>query len=128
MFRSKRTPAPGMFLAMDAAKQAARASGLPITDLSIGASDLSPPPEALAALREAVDDPATYPYCLKSGTMPLLTAACDWYQRRYGVQLDPATNALCLIGSQVPTTTPTVPLHHCWPCAEWRRLMSAIDA
>lgn len=45
----------------------------------------------LAAPQVAVDDPATYKYCLKSQTMPLLGAACDWYRRSYGVDLDPAT-------------------------------------
>lgn len=36
-----------------------------------------------------MDDPATYKYCLKSGQLPLLGAACDWYKRSYGMELDP---------------------------------------
>ncbi len=101
MFRSRRTPSGGgVFLEMDAAKAEARARGLEVIDLSIGASDLPPPPEALEALRQALDDPATYGYCLKSGTLPFLEAATDWYFRRYGVALDPRREALSLIGSQ----------------------------
>ncbi|WP_027882914.1 aminotransferase class I/II-fold pyridoxal phosphate-dependent enzyme [Meiothermus rufus] len=101
MFRSRRTPTGGgVFLEMDAAKAEARAQGLEVIDLSIGASDLPPPPEALEALRQALDDPATYGYCLKSGTLPFLEAATDWYFRRYGVALDPRREALSLIGSQ----------------------------
>ncbi len=101
MFRSRRTPSGGgVFLEMDAAKAEARAQGLEVIDLSIGASDLPPPPEALEALRQALDDPATYGYCLKSGTLPFLEAATDWYFRRYGVALDPRREALSLIGSQ----------------------------
>ena len=44
----------------------------------------------------------TYKYPLKSATMPLLEAACDWHQRTYGTaeRLDPAAQALCLVGSQ----------------------------
>lgn len=101
MFRSRRTPTGGgVFLEMDAAKTEARARGLEVTDLSIGASDLPPPPEALQALQKAVDDPSTYGYCLKSGTLPFLEAATNWYFRRYGVELDPRREALSLIGSQ----------------------------
>ncbi|RDI95350.1 aminotransferase class I/II-fold pyridoxal phosphate-dependent enzyme [Meiothermus sp. QL-1] len=101
MFRSRRTPpGGGVFLEMDAAKAEARARGLEVVDLSIGASDLPPPPEALQALREALDDPTTYGYCLRSGTQPLLEAATAWYAERYGVRLDPRREALVLIGSQ----------------------------
>jgi hypothetical protein len=49
--RSCRTPAPGAFLVMDRAKQAAVEAGKSIQDLSVGSSDLQPPPEALAAMR-----------------------------------------------------------------------------
>ncbi|GIW33807.1 MAG: aminotransferase [Meiothermus sp.] len=101
MFRSRRTPlGGGVFLEMDAAKAEARARGLEVIDLSIGASDLPPPPEALQALKQAIDDPATYGYCLKSGTLPFLESAAEWYFRRYGVRLEPQQEALCLIGSQ----------------------------
>ncbi|EFJ53276.1 aspartate aminotransferase [Volvox carteri f. nagariensis] len=63
---------------MDEAKTRARAAGVTVVDLSIGASDLPPPPEALEALK----------------------AATEWYGTRYGMQLDPATEALSLIGAQ----------------------------
>ncbi|GLC55357.1 hypothetical protein PLESTB_000976200 [Pleodorina starrii] len=85
---------------MDEAKTQARANGVTVVDLSIGASDLPPPPEALEALKASVDDPTTHSYCLKSGTMPLLEAAVEWYGNRYGMQLDPRTEALSLIGAQ----------------------------
>ncbi len=101
MFRSSRTPTGGgVFLEMDSAKTSAGSRGLSIIDLSIGASDLAPPPEALQALKIAVDDPNTYGYCLKSGTLPFLQACTDWYARRYGLELDPSRQALSLIGSQ----------------------------
>eukprot|EP00775_Hariotina_reticulata_P005383 gene5383-5618_t len=81
--RSLRTPEAGAFLVMDQAKAAARASGKTIVDLSA-----------------SLADPAAHKYCLKSGTMPLLHAAVDWYEQTYGVSLDPHTQALSLIGSQ----------------------------
>lgn len=101
MFRSKRVPADaGAFVGMSAAKAQARALGREVIDLSIGASDLPPPPEALEALRHSIDDPSTYGYCLKHATLPFLQACTDWYFRRYGLRLDPQTEALQLIGSQ----------------------------
>lgn len=89
-----------VFATMDAAKVRARAKGLDLIDLSIGSSDLAPPEAALNALREATRDPATYGYCLKSGTFELREAACSWYQERYGLELEPDTQALALIGAQ----------------------------
>ncbi|PNH04836.1 LL-diaminopimelate aminotransferase [Tetrabaena socialis] len=99
-FRSSRVPASGPFLQMDIAKTAARKNGVVVVDLSIGASDLAPPAEALETLKASVDDPATHSYCLKSGTQPLLEAAVGWYGERYGLQLDPGAEALSLIGAQ----------------------------
>ncbi|MFC5601315.1 aminotransferase class I/II-fold pyridoxal phosphate-dependent enzyme [Deinococcus cellulosilyticus] len=89
-----------VFLQMDTAKKAARAKGLDLIDLSIGASDLPPPRVALQALADAVWDPGTYGYCLRSGFTPFLEAAADWHHRRQGLNLDPHTELLPLIGSQ----------------------------
>lgn len=89
-----------VFAAMDAAKSGARARGLEVIDLSIGASDLPPPAEALAALRDASLDPATYGYCLHSGTAPLREAVAAWCAERFGAVVDADTQVLPLIGSQ----------------------------
>ena len=58
--------------------------------LPAGVTPPPPSPSAPPALQAAVDDPATYKYCLKSQTLPLLEAACEWYEQGYGLQLDPA--------------------------------------
>jgi aspartate/methionine/tyrosine aminotransferase len=105
-FTSARTRAmpESVFAHMDAAKAAARAAGRDVIDLSIGSSDLAPPPEALAALRDATADPATYGYCLATGSRPLREAAVRWHRERFGDPpdgaLDPDAHALQLIGSQ----------------------------
>ncbi|MBZ9714101.1 aminotransferase class I/II-fold pyridoxal phosphate-dependent enzyme [Deinococcus multiflagellatus] len=92
---------PGsVFALMDAAKERARAAGRVVTDLSIGSSDLSPPEAVLSALREATRDPATYRYPLFSDTAPLREAAARYLGRRFGVQVDPQTEVLPLIGAQ----------------------------
>ena len=101
-FTSRRVRAmPGsVFAAMDAAKADARARGLDVIDLSIGASDLRPPAAALDALRAAVDDPSTYGSCLHSGTRPLREAIAAWYRERFGAEIDPERQVLPLIGAQ----------------------------
>lgn len=99
---SRRTRAipQSVFLLMDRAKQEARGSGLGIIDLSLGSSDLAPPPAALHTLAEALLDRATYQYTLRSATRPFLEAASGWYEHRYGVTFDPDTEMLSLVGSQ----------------------------
>jgi len=102
--RRVRAMPESVFARMDAAKAAARTAGLEVVDLSIGASDLPPPPQALAALAAALGDPTTYGYCLTSGTRPLREAAVRWFVERYGEPadgaLDPDVHALPLIGAQ----------------------------
>ncbi len=95
-----RVPEPSVFLLLDEAKKRARERGLRVLDLSIGSTDLPPPKAPLEALREALEDPTTYGYCLKACTLPFLEAATSWYRARYGVDLDPRREALALIGSQ----------------------------
>ena len=89
-----------VFLLMDRAKSAARAAGKRVIDLSIGASDLPVPGELIAELESAARDPATWGYCLKSCTSRFLEEAASWYERRFGLALDPESQALSLIGSQ----------------------------
>lgn len=89
-----------MFATMDGAKSEAASRGLDIIDLSIGSSDLSPPPEVLVAVREAITDPSTYGYCLHACTRELREAAANWYAGRYRYPVDPGTNVLALIGAQ----------------------------
>ena len=101
-FASKRARAmpESVFYKMDRAKARARAKGLEIIDLSIGSSDVAPPAAALAALRQATDDPETYGYCLHTGTGELRRAVASWIDGHFGLSVDPETQVLPLIGSQ----------------------------
>lgn len=89
-----------VFYRMDRAKARARAKGLEIIDLSIGSSDVAPPAAALSALRQATEDPATYGYCLHTGTGELRRAVSSWMEGHFGLRVDPETQVLPLIGSQ----------------------------
>ena len=70
-----------------------------IVDLSIGAPNIPPAPHILKALSEECLVPENYLYAIND-TEELLEAAAAWYQRRYGVSLDPGTEICSLLGSQ----------------------------
>ncbi|MEM9156382.1 MAG: LL-diaminopimelate aminotransferase [Cyanobacteria bacterium P01_F01_bin.33] len=92
-----------VFADMDRAKAEARAAGIEVIDLSLGSSDLPPPPEAIAVLHEAADDPSTYGYCLFDSTRDFRQACAQWYETKFGISVDPETEVLTLIGSQEGT-------------------------
>jgi aspartate/methionine/tyrosine aminotransferase len=75
----------------------------PLVDLSLGSTDLAPPAVVLEAMASALQQPASAAYCLHGATRPLREAAAAWVQRRFGVDVDPETEVLLLIGSQEGT-------------------------
>lgn len=79
--------------------QAKEAEGIKVIRLSSGDPDLPTPPGVVETLREAVLDPLYHRYPFSFRT-PLNEAIATWYQRRFGVSLDPATEVLPLAGSQ----------------------------
>jgi aspartate/methionine/tyrosine aminotransferase len=74
-----------------------------LIDLSLGSTDLAPPPVALAAMAEALQSPASASYCLHAATRPFREAAAAWVWRRFSVTVDPDQEVLLLIGSQEGT-------------------------
>ena len=79
------------------------AQGLPLVDLSLGSTDLEPPPQALAAMAAALKAPGSATYCLHAGTRPLREAVASWCQSRFAVDVDPEREVLLLVGSQEGT-------------------------
>jgi len=103
MFRlSKKLQAlpPYLFVEIDKAKRKARAEGRDIIDLGIGDPDLPTPRHIIEALYQAAQDPATHRYALDQGMPALRRTIEGWYQRRFGVNLNPDTEILPLIGSK----------------------------
>ncbi|MFS8779523.1 LL-diaminopimelate aminotransferase [Synechococcus sp. W55.1] len=92
-----------VFDQMDRAKREARRSGLDVIDLSLGSSDLSPPSDSLAAIQSALSDPSTYGYTLFHDTADFRSACAKWYRGKFGLEIDPETEVLPLIGSQQGT-------------------------
>ncbi|MDG2992047.1 LL-diaminopimelate aminotransferase [Candidatus Synechococcus calcipolaris G9] len=92
-----------VFAGMDRVKAVARQSGQDIIDLSLGSADIAVADEILAEIQLALWDPQSHGYQLFQSTRPFREAAAQWYQRRFGLEMDPETEVLALIGSQEGT-------------------------
>jgi len=97
--RIKRLP-PYVFNVVGDLKLAARRAGEDIVDLSMGNPDGPTPPHVVQALVEAAQKPVNHRYSVSKGIYKLRVAICDWYRRRYAVELDPDTEAIVTIGSK----------------------------
>lgn len=77
-----------------------RAQGIDIVSFAIGDPDLPTPPHIIDALTQAAQDPVNHRYPETDGLPELREAIARWYQRRFGVHLDPHKEVLPLIGSK----------------------------
>jgi LL-diaminopimelate aminotransferase len=92
---------PYLFGEIARAKAKARAEGRDLIDFGIGDPDQPTPEPILQALAQAARDPETHRYDESdAGWPPFLESVARWYQRRFGVELDPRSEALLLIGSK----------------------------
>jgi LL-diaminopimelate aminotransferase len=91
---------PYLFAAIDKAKQEAMARGVDVIDLSVGDPDLPTPPHIVESIREAVKKPENHQYPSYAGKLSFRTAVANWYDRTFGVKLDPEKEVLTLIGSK----------------------------
>jgi alanine-synthesizing transaminase len=97
--RIKRLP-PYVFNVTGELKLAARRRGEDIIDFSMGNPDQPTPQHIVDKLIETVQRPDTHGYSVSKGITRLRKAICGWYQRRYGVELDPDSEAIVTIGSK----------------------------
>src|ERR1700723_2557351 len=81
-------------------KAAARKRGEDIIDFGMGNPDGATPKHIVDKLIEAAQRTATHRYSLSRGVPRLRRAICNWYKRRYDVDLDPETEAIVTIGSK----------------------------
>jgi LL-diaminopimelate aminotransferase len=91
---------PYLFKEIDRKKAEVRASGVDIIDLGVGDPDLPTPPHIIEALKAGAEDPANHRYPSYSGMNTFKDAVAEWYQKRFNVSLDPATEVVSLIGSK----------------------------
>src|SRR5882672_2043743 len=97
--RIQRLP-PYVFNITNELKMAARRAGDDIIDMSMGNPDGPTPKHIVAKLVEAAQRNDTHGYSVSKGIPRLRRAICAWYQRRYGVEFDPDSEAIVTIGSK----------------------------
>ncbi|MGH8056739.1 MAG: LL-diaminopimelate aminotransferase [Candidatus Entotheonellia bacterium] len=91
---------PYLFAEIDKVKDEMRRKGMDLISLGIGDPDIPTPPHIVKALQVAAENTVNHQYPPYEGTPAFRSAVADWYQRRFGVTLDPATEVLSLIGSK----------------------------
>ena len=74
-----------------------------LLDLSLGSTDLPPPPAAIEAIAQRLHHPASASYCLHGATLPFREAVAAWALRRFDITVDPETEVQLLVGSQEAT-------------------------
>ena len=91
---------PYVFATINELKLELRRAGEDVIDLGFGNPDLPSPEPAVEKLREAVLNPRNHRYSSSRGIPNLRRAICALYERRFGVELDPESQALTTIGAK----------------------------
>src|SRR5215218_8023465 len=99
-FRRINALPPYVFGIMDALKIEARRAGVDVVDLGFGNPDVPSPDVAVDKLVEAVRNPRNHRYSQSKGIPKLRAAICRLYHRKFGVELDPETEACISIGAK----------------------------
>src|ERR671928_380197 len=88
--RLERIP-PYLFAQLERKIAEKRAQGIDVISLGIGDPDTPTPSFVVDALGEAAQDPGTHQYPSNRGRQEFRDAVAGFYSRRFGVELDPAT-------------------------------------
>ena len=91
---------PYLFAEIDRNVAARRAAGVDVISFGVGDPDLPTPDFVVEELARAAHDPSTHQYPSYFGLPALREAIAAFYDRRFGVRLDPTTQVLPLIGSK----------------------------
>ena len=89
-----------VFAEVNAIKMAARRAGEDIIDFSMGNPEGRTPQHIVDKLCESAQTDKTHGYSASAGIYKLRLAICNWYKRKYGVNLDPETEAVATMGSK----------------------------
>ncbi len=97
--RIKRLP-PYVFAEVNRLKALARARGADIVDLGMGNPDMQTPQHIVDKLVETIAKPRTHRYSASKGIPGLRRAQAAYYDRRFGVKLNPDTQIVATLGSK----------------------------
>ena len=91
---------PYLFAQISKKVAAKKAEGIDVISFGIGDPDLATPPRIIEALCDAAREPANHRYPETEGLPDFRRAVAAWYERRFGVTLDPEKEVMSLIGSK----------------------------
>lgn len=91
---------PYMFQEINAKKLKLRREGRDIIDLGMGNPDRPPPKPVIEKLKEVSNDIKAHRYSASKGIFHLRREICLWYEKRFGVKLDPEEEVVVCIGSK----------------------------
>ena len=97
--RIKRLP-PYVFAEVNRLKAGARANGADIIDLGMGNPDMPTPQHIVEKMVETISKPRTHRYSASKGIPGLRRAQAAYYERRFGVKLNPETQIVATLGSK----------------------------
>ena len=97
--RIKRLP-PYVFAEVNRLKAESRANGVDIIDFGMGNPDMDTPSHIVDKLVETVRKPRTHRYSSSKGIPGLRRAQAAYYERRFGVTLNPETEVIATLGSK----------------------------
>ena len=97
--RIKELP-PYLFAEIDRRKREALAKGVDLIDLGIGDPDIPTPAPIVERLKSAAETTDNHRYPSSYGLLEFRAAVAGWYERRFGINLDPEKEVLSLIGSK----------------------------
>ncbi|EOB5129467.1 alanine transaminase [Campylobacter jejuni] len=89
-----------VFAEVNAIKMAARRAGEDIIDFSMGNPDGKTPQHIIDKLCESANKDKTSGYSTSMGIYKLRLAVCNWYKRKYNVNLDPENEVVATMGSK----------------------------
>ncbi|MBA2764945.1 MAG: LL-diaminopimelate aminotransferase [Thermoleophilaceae bacterium] len=91
---------PYLFAELERKIAEKKAAGVDVISLGIGDPDTPTPPPVVAALRAAAERPDTHQYPSNRGRSEFRDAIATFYDRRFGVTLDPDTEILPALGAK----------------------------
>src|SRR5439155_15916767 len=97
--RLERIP-PYAFAELERKIAAKRAAGVDVISLGIGDPDRPTPALVVEAMQEAVSEPETHRYPSNRGRADFRQAVSDFYERRFDVDVDPATEVMAATGAK----------------------------
>ena len=91
---------PYLFAELERKIREKRAAGVDVISLGIGDPDTPTPQHVIDALAAAAADPGTHQYPSNSGRPELREAFARFYERRFGVTLDPESEVIPALGAK----------------------------